>query len=68
MYKLKEWLLWYFLVGAYIWGWCSVAACVFVPFILGACISPWWLLSWIVTIPAAITTVILIRTGGSDEE
>ena len=68
MHKLKEWLCWYLLIGAYVWGWCSVAACIFAPLILGCCYSPWWFLSWIATIPAAFTTVIVMGVGKGDNQ
>jgi hypothetical protein len=68
MNKLKEWLLWYFLIGAYIWGWCGVAGCILVPLILGCAYSPWWFLSWIATVPAAVTTIIVMSVGKGDKE
>lgn len=69
MNKLKEWLLWYLLVGAYIWGWCGILGFIFAPLVLGCCYSPWWFLSLIVTIPAAFTTIIVMGIGkGNNRE
>ena len=68
MGKLKEWILWYFLVGAYIWGWCAIAGCVLAPLLLGCVYSPWWFLSWIATVPAAVTTVIVMGFGKEDNQ
>ena len=61
MYKLKEWFCWFFLIGAHVWGWCGIIACILAPLILGACVSPWWFLSWIVTIATIIVMDIEMR-------
>ena len=37
--------------------------CVLAPLVLGSVFSPWWLLSWCITIPAACTTIIIISGG-----
>ena len=68
MNKLKEWLLLYLYMGTYIWKWCSIAACVYVPLILSWCYGPWWYLSLIVTIPAACTTMILMGKGKEENQ
>lgn len=60
MCKLKEWFYWFFLIGAHVWGWCGIIGYILTPLILGACVSPWWFLSWIVTVPAAIATMIVM--------
>lgn len=63
MYKLKEWICWFFLISSYLWSWGSVAACAFAPLILALSFgdfNPLWFLAYIVTIPAGLTTVILL--------
>lgn len=68
MNKLKDWLLWYLLVGSYVWSWCGILACIFGPLVLCCCYSPWWLLSWIVTMPAVYTIVIVMGVEKEDDQ
>ena len=60
MKKIKEWFLQFFLVCILLYSWGSVAICVLAPLVLGSVFSPWWFLSWCITIPAACTTIIIM--------
>ena len=63
MNKIKEWFLGFFAIGIYIWLWVIIAACIFMPIVLGTVCSGWWFLSWLITIPVAFSIIVVLGTG-----
>ena len=57
---IKEWLLCFLLVIAYIWSWCSIISCILAPPILAFLYSIWWFAIWPLTFPAALIIIIII--------